>query len=211
MGTINIFRNKKTFKNGGNKMKILNRKISIRVLMAVLVITILLVSVVVIFAVSSNFAVPNTFTSGTTISASEMNANFTAIGQQLPYSKTISFGSTTLTASQQNVSGLLTVTPPANGYLILFGNATVSTTDSLAYVNIFASDSTGVALNQDNGGHGEPISGNPYVFNVQYSQGYVTANTPLYFYLGVHNNSVMGGTVQGRLTAVFFPAPNQLP
>lgn len=192
-------------------MKIFNRKISVRILMTVLVITILLVSVAVIFAVSSNFAVPYTFTSGTTISSSEVNANFQAIGQTLPASKTISFGAKTLliNTENQNVSGLLTVTPPANGYLIVFGHATISLSpDSYASVYIVPTDSTGVPLSES--------SWNGYfltamtVYDLAYSKGYVTANTPLYFYLGANLHGT-SGTIQGSLTALFIPAPNQLP
>ena len=189
-------------------MKILNRKISIRVSMAILVITILLVSVVIIFAVSSNFTVPNTFTSGTTISASEMNANFQAIGQQLPYSKTTSFGITTLTVgAEQNVSGILTVTPPMDGYLMLYVRDTVTTTTG-NYIE--------VCLNSTNSSGSTVIDSYCHAaytevnHNFPYAQGAVTAGTPLYFYVGTKFVQT-ATTVSGSLSALFIPAPNQLP
>lgn len=190
-------------------MKILNKKIAIRVVIAVLVIAILLVSAVAIFAVSSNFTVPYTFSSGSKISASEMNANFQAIGQALPASKTISFSTTTLTGIEnQNVSGLLTVTPPANGYLIVFGHATLSLSPtSYAAVYIVPTDSTGVPLSESSwNGY---VFTNKTVYDVECPRGYVTANTTYYFFLAA--SGAAGDTIQGSLSALFIPAPNQLP
>lgn len=118
-------------------MKRLIRKMLIGVWVSVLVITILLVSVTVTFA---GGIVPNTFSPGTTISSSQVNANFQALSNALPayhiYSQ--GFGSGTLLPSgSSHVSALtsFSFTAPANGYVILFVNAqmTFNNSDGQAY------------------------------------------------------------------------------
>ncbi len=191
-------------------MKQLNIKISVRLLMSVIVITILLVSAVAIFAISGDFAVPHTFTSGTKISASEMNANFQAIGQALPASKTgTASGTITLPSSgDYQTIATLAVTPPSNGYLQIFGRATVLATGGEQCFYISRTDSSGaVQLSQRN--YSTCTSGNPGELNNVYPQGLVTAGTTLYFSLKAE---AVGGSVQGAsLSALFIPAPNQLP
>lgn len=183
--------------------------------MAVLVITILLVSAAVIFAVSSNFTVPYTFTSGTTISASQMNANFQALGQALPVYKTVSTGATPINLGG-GVSNTIsiTVTPPSDGFLTLFARVPYTRTSAPSApfdMIIYQTDSAGNYM-------AGPFNSTPFiettgVATLSYPQGSVTANTPLYFacnYAFFNQNAT--GTVQGgELTAVFIPATNQLP
>lgn len=195
-------------------MNLLNRKISVRVSMVVLVITILLVSVAVIYAVSSNFTVPNTFTSGTTISSSEMNANFQALGQALPASKTsVSSGSISIVDTTGSNISSLAVTPPSNGYLLVFGRATVTAVSGpMLFFSISRTSASGDALAQDIVGGTRWEIG---VIDLVYPQGAVTAGTTLYysFKANVQLNGPTGtGTVEGAsLSAIFIPAPNQLP
>lgn len=196
-------------------MNLLNRKISVRTLMAVLVITIILVSVAVIYA-GSNFAVPNIFTSGTTISSSQMNANFQAIGQQLPASKTSGpSGSISITDTTDINISSLAVTPPSNGYLLVFGRATVtavSPSGTNLSVSISQTNASGDALAQNIVGGTRWEIG---VIDLVYPQGAVTAGTTLYysFKAKAQNMTTSGtGTVEGAsLSAIFIPAPNQLP
>jgi hypothetical protein len=186
-------------------MKILNRKISVKASMAIIVITILLISVIVIFAAGGNFTVPYTFTSGTTIKASEVNANFQAVGQALPAYKTMSFGPTTVSGEDNNVSGLFTVTPSESGFLTVYVTGT-ATTGSDINICLCKADASGNMLSCYLG-VGIPSSGLSYA-NI-YPQGYVTAGTPLHFY--VKGSTMSGTTTQGTLSALFIPAPNQLP
>ena len=60
--------------------------------------------------------VPNTFSSGTTISSSQVNANFTALGNAMPAAKTITGPFTWVTTTSPVDALSLTVTPPGNGY-----------------------------------------------------------------------------------------------
>ena len=186
-------------------MKKLNKKTAIGILIAILFVT--FISVVVI-ASSSSFSVPYTFTSGTTISASEMNANFQAIGGNLPASKSISFGTTTITSTTQNFTGILTVTPPANGYLILYARDTYTAQDSsISDVCIYSTDSSGSTVIDK---YCHALSGSETNHNYSYTQGLVTAGTPLYFYMGT-DMGITGTTFSGSLSALFIPAPNTLP
>lgn len=187
-------------------MKIFNRKISVRLSMAIIVITILLISVVVIFA-AGNFAVPYTFTAGSTISSSEVNANFQAIGGNLPASKTsASSGTLDITSSGLAEISSLAVTPSSNGYLLVFSRVTVTAIDASA---------TGVQVCLT------PTSSSSYLnchfisstgeYNTEYSQGAVAASNTLNYSFkaqGVGGNA----TVQAaNISALFIPAPNQLP
>jgi hypothetical protein len=196
-------------------MKLFNKKISVKLSMAVIVITILLISVVVIFA-AGDFAVPYTFTSGATISSSEVNANFQAIGGNLPASKTSATSGTvniTSTSEYQTLANL-TVTPSSSGYLLVFGHATLSSlsgSDSPAVQFCMSkNDSAGI---QSADTKCEGLSSQDVIDSV-YPQGAVTAGTTLYYSL---KSKIIGGTgvnavIQGAyLSAVFIPAPNQLP
>lgn len=71
--------------------------------------------------------VPNTFSSGTTISSSQVNANFTALGNAMPAVKSIAtFYDTALPNSGTVVNiATLSVTPPVAGYIILTGSTHV--------------------------------------------------------------------------------------
>lgn len=96
--------------------------------------TFLLVLVITaLLAVAANtradVTVPNTFTSGTTISSSQMNANFSTLATAMPGVKTIA-GSflTSVTGSTTNSATTITsisVTPPVSGNLIVIGSGTV--------------------------------------------------------------------------------------
>ncbi len=90
-------------------------------------------------AVFAEVPIPNTFTSGTPISSSQVNANFTAIAtsapavkqaRQAPAGVPIYINSA---STPQNIYSI-TVTPPANGYVILIANSNlgISQTQSAA-------------------------------------------------------------------------------
>ena len=102
-------------------MKQLNRKLSIRVSMAVLVITILLG--ITATASADQVILPYTFSSGTTISSSQVNSNFQALAQSMPGLKSVpGSGNVTLSSGWQNLASI-TVTPPVDGILMFFASA----------------------------------------------------------------------------------------
>jgi len=119
-------------------MKQLNRKMSIGVWISVLVITILLVSVTVTFA--GGIALPNTFSPGTTISSSQVNANFQALNNALPafsssYQQFGSFGIGVSLPTGISAITPISFTPPANGYVIIFATAQIVINNGAAQSN----------------------------------------------------------------------------
>lgn len=82
--------------------------------------------------------VPNTFTSGTPISSSQVNANFTALNNGLPQmwaDTDDTFGGTPLTGSGQFTANSVSITVPSGGgFLIISGLAFVNN-DSLGIFN----------------------------------------------------------------------------
>ena len=196
-------------------MKQLNRKISVRVSMVVLVITILLVSV--IFAFGSNFAVPNTFTSGSTISASQMNANFQGLSQALPaYKNVMKSDSQALTSDYKNYTSI-TVTPPSDGNIIFFvtaGVQLVSSNGEQGYVGVYitpTSDGAHIA----GGADGYPLiadaaGGSVYGgISFTYPVAGVTAGTPVTYYITTNGVNGTGSINWARVVALFVP--NALP
>ena len=70
--------------------------------------------------------VPYTFSPGTTISSSQVNDNFQALAQSMPGMKSVGWGgSVTLSTTWQNIASI-TVTPPADGMLLLMGMTNVT-------------------------------------------------------------------------------------
>lgn len=77
----------------------------------------------------ADVAVPNTFTSGTTISSSQVNANFSTLASAMPGVKT-STGAflTAITGTvSNNATSIMSisVTPPVSGNVIVIGSGTV--------------------------------------------------------------------------------------
>jgi len=94
---------------------------------------------IAIFAYASTVTIPNTFTSGTTISSTQMNANFTAVKTAVDdndsrittIANAMSAVKSTGNAASHQITGTvsdvlsLTVTPPADGYMIVMANGSV--------------------------------------------------------------------------------------
>jgi hypothetical protein len=191
-------------------MKIMNKKAAIGILIAILFVT--FISVVVI-ASSSSFSVPYTFTSGTTISASEMNANFQAIAAKLPYSKVSeTVTNVAIGANTTNTIVTLTVTPPMDGYLKIYGrvnfsDVTISDTTSSCGIQIRVASSG--LINAGSKSFITNISGE---YNDEIVQGAVTGGTSYTYYLNVNAWENTTATISSaNMTAVFTPAPNTLP
>lgn len=99
----------------------------------------LLVMVVLGMALGADAAVsiPNTFSPSTTISSSQMNANFTAVAQQMPAVKQSLSGiwiAIPVTAGQLST---ISFTAPGTGYAMIFANGSIYL-DTLASTAAFA-------------------------------------------------------------------------
>jgi hypothetical protein len=74
----------------------------------------------------TNVTIPNTFTSGTTISSSQVNANFTAIANQMPAVKQSLSGIwITIPAAADQLSSI-SFTAPGTGYAMIFATGSIS-------------------------------------------------------------------------------------
>ena len=163
--------------------------------------------------------VPNTFTSGTTISSSQVNANFTALGNAMPAVKAVeSTNYTTVTStSGQNILSL-TVTPPVNGYIILTGSGDVGiaqsvATNNYAYISLTTTSGAFSAANSTS-----MVLGTSSPIGLQWVPLSITAVFPVTggvattFYLtamrdATGSNTIYVGnyTTDTQLTALFVP------
>jgi hypothetical protein len=135
-----------------------------------------------------SITLPYTFSPGNTISSSQVNANLQALGQALPASKTsASSGTLTITSSATatptNITSLA-VTSSSNGYLLVFGRATVTSASGDVTLCILPTDSSGVV---DIGSGAYIGSDSLGEMNMVYTRGAVTAGTTLYFSLGAYS------------------------
>jgi len=162
------------------------------------------------YAAPITVPVPNTFTSGTTISSSAMNANFTAVTNQMPGVNEvgISHSSFAVTTSFANVA-TVSITAPTAGYVVVRfdGNAYVPVSGN--FINLAASD-TSNALGSIGAGdqivHIVPETASltlPFSHTRVYP---VTAGAHSYY-------AVVAGTagtdkIYGTLTVEFFPNSN---
>lgn len=84
--------------------------------------------VVLVLAATVSYSlvsIPTTFTSGSTISASQVNNNFKTLGDRMGAYKYQSIASTSLTSpcSAHGDLGSITVSAPANGYIVVRASA----------------------------------------------------------------------------------------
>jgi hypothetical protein len=154
--------------------------------------------------------VPNEFTSGTTISSSQMNANFKAVGNQMP-------GVEWATISQSNINvrfatksgatlATVTVSAPCDGYVVVRfdGSASADAGDELI---LAASDTPtwntndgAVSFFSDNKNYEHPFS---------HTRVYSVASGLHTFYAVAQNWVYTAGDgrayIYGTLTATFYP------
>lgn len=78
----------------------------------------------------ADVTIPNTFSSGTTISSSQMNANFSTLATAMPAAKsTTASVITTITGTSNGTATALvslSVTPPLDGQILLIGTGTIT-------------------------------------------------------------------------------------
>ena len=161
--------------------------------------------------------VPNTFSSGTTISSSQVNANFTALGNAMPAAKTITGPFTWVTTTSPVDALSLTVTPPGNGFVIVSGSGTLGlnvTTAGYSRIDVYLTTTSGgtsatarqfLLTNNTTYFNWAP-------FNVQ-DIFPVTGGTPITFYLTAAKDAVTSNYAayvgsssnDTKLTAIFVP------
>jgi len=160
--------------------------------------------------------IPNTFSAGTTISASQMNANFTALGNAMPAGKqSTPTSSIQITATAANVTSI-TVTPPVAGYIILTGSGTVEIdplTPGAMQAKVYLSTTSGGTSTTDYAwfGYGDTTGVGSYVLHpFSITRIFpVTAGANTFYMTG---NETLGDTThityvsQATLTAVFVPS-----
>ncbi|MFZ3089719.1 MAG: hypothetical protein WA240_03755 [Nitrospirota bacterium] len=115
-------------------MKYFSKKsFTMRQVVGLLVVVFLGITVIAYAAVT----VPNSFSTGTTISSSQVNANFTALGNAMPAVKNnASTTSCTLFTSTVAANVLsLAVTPPVDGNIILSADGMVEIGQTVAADN----------------------------------------------------------------------------
>jgi hypothetical protein len=187
-----------------------NRKVQVSIWVVVLGAIFVLASAMIIFAAGGN--VPNVFSSGTTISSSQVNANFTELSNAIPRMKSVySSTNVSVTSSYQNVASV-TVTPKMNGSSLIFAVANVRLDQSIvgsAFVQVCVTtnsnssgggDCSNVTLDTK-GTHATILSVPVTIISPSAS---FTANTPATYYLTAMGSGDM--TVQGgRITVLFIP------
>ena len=160
-----------------------------------------------------------TFTGGTAISASQVNANFAALANSMPAAKTVTGGFTSVTTVTTVDALSLTVTPPSDGFVIVTGSGNlginIATAGGQERINVYLTTTSGGT----SGTHQFLIS-NPGVTGGQLWAPFsiqdifpVTGGTPSTFYLTAAKAAVTAtySTFVGseandtRLTAVFVP------
>lgn len=165
---------------------------------------------------------PNTFTSGTTISSSQVNANFLTLATAMPAAKTVVFSGALVSATTGTNMTSLTVTPPSTGFIILSASGSLGLNQSVAgysRVNVFLTTISGQASTVDPhqiwlvdtaGGTAQPFNWAPF-----HVQGIfpVTGGVATTFYLTAIKGAVTTdysafvgtASAQVRLTALFVP------
>jgi len=175
----------------------------------------------------ADVTIPNTFTSGTTISSSQMNANFTAVANQMPAVKqTLPGPWITITSTASELTSI-SFTAPSNGYAMIFAsgmmNVGTTTTSTIAYVCVDLDATSGYTGGcTPMGGTNSAVrsdlpAGFPNTGNTGYAIPYsiikvipVTSGTTYHYYLnGLATGLTFASLFQPSMTVLFVP--NLLP
>ncbi|HNY49332.1 MAG TPA: hypothetical protein PLV50_02990 [Smithella sp.] len=150
--------------------------------------------------------VPNAFTSGTTISSSQMNDNFKAVGNQMPGVEWANISKTGIDVSTNDVTlATVTVAAPTAGYVVVRfdGRAIADTGDRLL---LAASDTETYNFSVDKCVVFEG-DGNNHPFS--HTRVYEVTQGAHSFYAGAKNSVNIAGdgkaSIYGTLTATFYP------
>ncbi|MFH0974697.1 MAG: hypothetical protein V1874_02820 [Spirochaetota bacterium] len=163
--------------------------------------------------------IPNTFNAGQTISSGEVNANFTAVANQMPAVKTVITNDVTLGSNYNDILSI-TISAPGDGNVFISANGYVQTTN----VTTTIQDSCIVGVT--NQSDGTPFDGNlvdmhignnfdtthPISYSIPYHVEtiYTVSKGSHTFYLTGHKTGDAVMRARGnRLTAMFIP--NALP
>jgi hypothetical protein len=153
-----------------------------------------------------NVSVPNEFTSGTTISSSQMNSNFKAVGNQMPGVDWATISKSGIDVRTAEVTlATVSITAPTSGYVVVRfdGRANADTGDRLL---LAASDTTSYSFNTDKCVVFEGDS-NDHPFS--HTRVYTVDAGVHSFYAGAKNSVNIAGDgkayIYGMLTATFYP------
>jgi len=150
--------------------------------------------------------IPYTFTSGATISSSQVNANFTALTQQLPGVEWANISQTSIDVRTSTVNlAAITLNAPSAGYVVVRfdGVANASSGDNL----ILAASNISQTWGSNDGNVGFEGDGNHHPFS--HTRVYAVSAGNNYFYAVAQNYVETSGTglasIYGTLTATFYP------
>jgi len=206
-------------------MRCLDRKrFSLRQIVVMLATTLLGIAAI---GYASSVTIPNTFISGTTISASQMNANFTAVKTAVDDNNSritvLEQKKTTIKYSQDNTCCSAVTAAVAHQSVSInatsSGNVVVSFTGYCGLNHITGQYTRiGYAISQTSGDVNSPSRGSiqvpsaspsdNYTFSLSTQQVFPVSTGTATFYLNVQNTSTGAGAVQigwGNLHAMFIP------
>ncbi|GEM_PF-1375009 len=153
-----------------------------------------------------NVSVPNAFTSGTTISSTQMNDNFKAIGNQMPGIDWATISESGIDVQTSAVTlATVSITAPTAGYVVVRfdGRANADTGDRLL---LAASDTTSYSFSVDKCVVFEG-DGNDHPFS--HTRVYTVDAGIHSFYAGAKNSVNIAGDgkayIYGMLIATFYP------
>lgn len=153
----------------------------------------------------SNVTVPNTFSSGTTAKAAEVNADFDALVKAVPGVKVVdaSLSSASLTTTWTNV-GQIAIAAPRAGYVIVKSNGYINLSAN-QYAQVAVSDSS-TALGT--GSHYLQIGATGTYAQIPYNVEYVftvSAGSATYYLVCRGTSSFTLESISGVIVAEFIP------
>jgi hypothetical protein len=146
-----------------------------------------------------NVTIPNTFTTGTTISSSAVNENFTALANQMPGVDWATISQTNITPSSTTTLASVNINAPCAGYVVVRFDG-MANEDSGKQVILAASNTTSWGVNDGN----VNFQGDSYMHPFSHTRVYsVSKGCDNTFYAVVQSTGTT--SIYGTLTATFYP------
>lgn len=184
-------------------------------LIIMLTVAVMLISAAAAYSIVS---VPYIFTSGTTISSTQMNANFKTLGDRMGVYKYQSIASQYLSSTGYADLGTITITAPAAGYIVVRASAgyiyiPVGAASSYGYAYMCISGaSLGCNVNQGYRAYTSGMTtGNTFYFSPNLEYYYYVAGPGAYtYYLTGYRDTVATNTgnpylYAPKMTATYIP------